>query len=118
RLGELSTQELRSRLLEAADLVESMANGLQGESSDDEADLGYVLDAFAQAVDQLELLEARVAELARQLRGMAEGGQASDVLIALLLQKLMERWGGGQVAEPPRAAVDVEALRKRSEERV
>src|SRR5690606_40455184 len=43
---------------------------------------------------------------------MAEGGQASDVLIALLLQKLMERWGGGQVAEPPRAAVDVEALRK------
>ncbi len=112
RLGELSSQELRSRLLEAADLVESMANGLQGESSDDEADLGYVLDAFAQAVDQLELLEARVADLARQLRGMAEGGQASDVLIALLLQKLMERWGGGQPVEPPRSAVDVETLRK------
>src|SRR5690606_28116831 len=36
RLSELSTQELRSRLLEAADLVESMANGLKGESSDDE----------------------------------------------------------------------------------
>ena len=35
-----------------------------------------------------------------------------DVLIALLLQKLMERWGGGQPVEPPRSAVDVETLRK------
>lgn len=108
RLSEFDSQELRSRLLEAADLIESAASGLGG---DDQAEISYVLEAFSQAVDQLQLLEVRLAEVARQLRGAAEEGQASDVLIALLIQKLIDRLGGQEPVEPPRSAVDVEELR-------
>lgn len=116
-LGELDAPRLRARLFEAADLIEgafsagALADGPGGEGRTGQADMAYVIDAFRRSVDQLELLEARLREVAVQLRDAAEQGQASDVLIALLIQRLIERLGGEREIEPPEPAVDVRELR-------
>ena len=107
-LSEIDTSGLRSRLFEAADMIEG---ALTGGAQSDRADLAYVLDAFSQSVDQLELLQARLADVTEQLRGAAAEGDASDVLIALLIQRLIDRLGGGGEVEPPQSAVDIGELR-------
>lgn len=124
-LSELDAPLLRARLFEAADLIEgAFAGSLTGgsnpsdltSSSDrsdqrDHVDLAYVLDAFRRAVDELELLETRLLEVTERLRGAAAQGEASDVLIALLVQKLIERLGGEGPVAPPQPAVDARELR-------
>ena len=53
----------------------------------------------------------RLADVSEQLRGAAEQGEASDALIALLIQRLIDRLCGGGEVEVPRSAVDVGELR-------
>jgi len=106
-LGAVDTAELKAGLLELADEIEgafAQTGGLGGE------DLGYVIGAFRQAVDQVELLEARLDAVAGELKEAAAQGEATDLIVALLLQRLFDRLGSKEV-EAPASAVDVQELR-------
>lgn len=114
-LGAVDTGALRQELLALADAIEGAlaeAQGAIGSTGDEGADLAYVVDAFRQAVDQVEILDARLAEVTGYLKDAAAQGEAADVIVALLLQKLLDRLGGG-AAQPvaPGPSVDVQELR-------
>lgn len=106
-LSSMDLPALREDLLRLADQIEAAAAG--GDAAGEEG-LAYVLDVFRRAVDEVEALEARVAQVAEALRGAAAQGDAGDILVALLLQQLVQRLGGGEAALPG-PAVDSEALR-------
>ena len=74
-------------------------------------DIAAALDAFEQAVAQLETLERRAVQLREQLKEVAGSDGGTGVLIALLLERLAAGLQGGQqeAAAPP--AVDVERLK-------
>lgn len=106
--GALDTGELREGLLQLADQLEG---ALGGAAQQDQAELSYVVDTFRRAVDQVELLEARLAEVTGELKEAAAQGEAADILVALLLQKLLDRLTGDNKISAPAPAVDAGELR-------
>lgn len=97
-------EELRRRLAAAASLLEEAEGGLQ------DAQVSQVVDTFRQALAQIEVLQVEVERLAAQLKGVAAEGDATGVLVALLLQRLFDGAGQDGAGAAPQPAVDVGQL--------
>ncbi len=69
-------------------------------------DIKAVLDTFEQAVLQLESLERRALELSAQLKESAAAGGTTDVLIALLLERLIAGFQGDTAETERQPAID------------
>lgn len=95
-------EELRRRLASAASLLEQAEGGAQ------DARVSEVIDTFRQALSEIEVLQLELERLAAQLKGAAADGEATGVLVALLLQRLFE--GAAPAGAAPEPAVDVKRL--------
>lgn len=102
QLGE--GEAVRRSLSEAASLLEQVdASGSAEEARE-------VIATFRQALSQVEEVQLQLESVAAQLRGAAQEGEATDILIAMLLQRLFDGLGVGGVPTPPAPAVDVASL--------
>lgn len=106
-----SETELAARLSElTAALEQAAAQREEGGSP------ALALDAFYAALDQMRLLEERIAELSAQLRSAAGEGDAGHLLIAMLAQNLLNLLTGERSEAPPApaagGAVDPDELRR------
>lgn len=97
-------EELRRRLAEAASLLEQLETSGQ---------VGPALEAiatFREALGQIEVLQRQVESVAGQLRGVAAEGKATEILVAMLLQRLLDQLGSESPVQDREGQVDVERL--------
>lgn len=101
-------EELRQALQQAEEALARAA--AEGSVRDD---IAAVLNTFEQAVAQLETLERRAREISDQLKESATSGRATDVLVAMLLDRLVQGFQGdsGSADVPSAPAVDIEQLK-------
>ncbi len=101
-----SDASLAAKLDGVADALEQAAvNADRGVSAS-------TLDTFYAALDQMNVLEERLNSIAEQLKSADAESQTTDVLIAMLLQRLVGSLAGESASDtPPTESVDVEELR-------
>lgn len=108
QVADGSDQSLAATLDEVATALERAAENVDPESAP-----SGTLDTFYGALDQMHQLEERLNSISEQLRSAEGDNQTTDVLIAMLLQRLIGTLAGESTPNPTApSALNVEELRE------